>query len=155
MSVKLMGVDIGTGGCKSTVIDEFGNELASAFKEYPSKHRYQGWSEQDPLLWIDAFICTTKKCAKELGGFEGLKGIAFTASTHNAALLDDDNNLIRPVIMWNDQRSADQCKKLIDTHGDLFFRIGMQIPTPTWTLPQLMWIKENEPHHYNLDSRNI
>jgi len=148
MSIKLIGVDLGTGGCKATVIDDTGKNLASAFKEYPSEHRFQGWSEQDPALWIDAFVCTVKQCAETMGGFDGLKGIAFSASTHNAVLLDREGNLIRPAIMWNDQRSAQQCQKLIDAHGDLFFRVGMQIPTPTWTLPQLLWIKENEPENY-------
>jgi len=148
MSVKLIGVDLGTGGCKATVIDDTGKMLASAYKEYPSQHRFQGWSEQHPDLWIDAFIFTIKECAKRLGNFEYLKGIAFSASTHNAVLLDKTKKIIRPTIMWNDQRSADQCKKLLGKHGNLFYKIGMQVPTPTWTLPQLMWIKENEPNNY-------
>ena len=52
---KLFGIDFGTGGCKSTVIDIHGNILASSFKEYPSIHLHQGWSEQNPEIWIDAF----------------------------------------------------------------------------------------------------
>ena len=55
---KLFGVDFGTGGCKATVIDLEGNILASAFQEYPSEHKKPGWSEQDPALWIEAFINT-------------------------------------------------------------------------------------------------
>lgn len=146
---KLFGVDFGTGGCKATVINLEGDILASAFQEYPSEHKKPGWSEQDPDLWIDAFIHTVKTCRTQMeDGFDGVLGLAVTASTHNAVLLDKDGKVIRRCIMWNDQRSGDQCRRLKENHGKDIFRIGMQMPTPTWTLPQLMWVRENEPENY-------
>ncbi|MBU5626055.1 xylulokinase [Oscillibacter sp. MSJ-2] len=146
---KLFGVDFGTGGCKATVIDPEGNILASAFQEYPSEHMKPGWSEQDPALWIDAFVNTVQSCRQQMSdGFDGLLGLAVTASTHNAVLLDEQGQVIRRCIMWNDQRSGDQCRRLKEDHGSTIFEIGMQMPTPTWTLPQLMWVRENEPENY-------
>lgn len=146
---KLIGVDFGTGGCKTTVIDPEGNICASAFLEYPSEHKKPGWSEQNPQHWLDAFVETVKRCGQQMeDGYVGARGLAVTASTHNAVLLDKNGEVIRPVIMWNDQRSGDQCRRLKEQYGDRIFRIGMQMPTPTWTLPQLMWLKENEPDNY-------
>lgn len=146
---KLFGVDFGTGGCKATVIDLEGNICATAFEEYPSEHLKPGWSEQDPALWLQAFCNTVRACREQMAdGFEGVLGLAVTASTHNAVLVNQEGQVIRRCIMWNDQRSGDQCRRLKEAHGDLIFRIGMQMPTPTWTLPQLMWVKEHEPEHY-------
>lgn len=146
---KLFGIDFGTGGCKATVIDTKGNVLATAFEEYPSEHKKPGWSEQDPQLWIQAFIHAVKRCKSLMvDGFEGVLGLAVTASTHNAVLLDKDGKVIRKCIMWNDQRSAKQSKQLQEQYGKRIFEIGMAMPTPTWTLPQLLWVKENEPENY-------
>lgn len=146
---KLFGVDFGTGGCKATVIDPKGNVLASAFKEYPSEHQKPGWSEQDPDLWIEAFIETVSSCVDQLKGDDGrILGLAVTASTHNAVLLDESGKVIRRCIMWNDQRSGRQSEWLKEQYGKQIYEIGMQMPTPTWTLPQLLWVKENEPENY-------
>lgn len=146
---KLFGVDFGTGGCKATVIDPDGNILASAFEEYPSEHLKPGWSEQDPALWIEAFNHTVRSCKEQMSdGFDGVLGLCISASTHNAVLVDEKGDVIRRCIMWNDQRSGDQCRRLKEQYGDTIFAIGMQMPTPTWTLPQLMWVRENEPEHY-------
>ena len=146
---KLFGIDFGTGGCKATVIDLDGKICATAFQEYPSEHTKPGWSEQDPSLWIDALINTIKVCKGQMqDGFTGVLALAFSASTHNAVLLDKDSRIIRPCIMWNDQRSGDQCRRLNSKYGSEIFKIGMQMPTPTWTLPQLMWIKEHEPDNF-------
>lgn len=149
MRKKLLGIDLGTGGCKTTFIDLDGNICASSFKEYPSEHNKPGWSEQDPSLWINALVETLKDCESQMSdGFSGLLCLAVTASTHNAVLLDKHGDVIRSCIMWNDQRSGSQCDMLGRQYGDAIFRIGMQRPTPTWTLPQLMWVKENEPENF-------
>ncbi|MCD8233519.1 MAG: hypothetical protein LUC51_03880, partial [Cloacibacillus porcorum] len=110
---KLFGVDFGTGGCKAMVIDLDGNICASAFEEYPSQHLKPGWSEQEPAMWLDAFVKTVRSCGEQMkDGFGGVLALAVTASTHNAVLLDKDSRVIRPCIMWNDQRSGDQCRRL-------------------------------------------
>ncbi len=154
MKNLLFGVDFGTGGCKATVIDILGNVKATAFEEYPSEHYKPGWSEQNPELWIKAFINTVNKCREKLGGsFDGLLGLALTASTHNAVLIDNGGNVIRNCIMWNDQRSGDQCERLRKDYGETIFSIAMANATPTWTLPQLMWVKENEPENYKKISK--
>lgn len=146
---KLFGVDFGTGGCKATIIDPEGNVYASSFKEYPSEHQKPGWSEQDPSLWIEAFIETVRNCMKQMQTASGdIRGLAVTASTHNAVLLDNQGQVIRRCIMWNDQRSGKQSDWINKKYGERIYEIGMQMPSPTWTLPQLLWIKEQEPENF-------
>lgn len=146
---KLFGIDFGTGGCKAMVIDTKGKVLASVFREYPSEHKKPGWSEQDPSLWLNALTAAVGGCKEQMeDGFEGLLGLAVTASTHNAVLLDRDGKVIRNCIMWNDQRSGRQSARLREEFGDKIFEKAMAMPSPTWTLPQLMWVKENEEENF-------
>lgn len=149
MSFKLMGVDFGTGGCKATIIDTTGKVLGSASKEYITYYPHSGWSEQNTEDWITAFIDTVKACLQKSGiDSKELAGLALTASTHNAVLVDKEGKVIRPCIMWTDQRSVKQTQWLREHYGQQIFAIGMQQVSPTWTLPQLLWIKENEPENY-------
>jgi len=149
MGPKLMGVDFGTGGCKATIIDTTGRVLGSAYEEYTTQYPHPGWSEQNTEDWITAFIDTVKECLQQ-SGIDGneLAGLALTASTHNAVLVDKKGEVIRPCIMWTDQRSTKQAEWLNEHYGQQIFTIGMQQATPTWTLPQLLWVKENEPENY-------
>ncbi|MDR3230952.1 MAG: hypothetical protein LBT65_05905 [Synergistaceae bacterium] len=147
---QLLGVDVGTGGCKSTLIDAEGRILATAFQEISSCHLHPGWSEQNPEDWVDGFVATVKKClAQSEADAAKIEALCFTASTHNAVLLDENFQVIRPCIMWNDQRSADIARRLDRDHGETIFSVAMQRPSATWTMPQLQWIRENEPEHYN------
>lgn len=149
MKNLLLGVDFGTGGCKSTIIDTDGKVWATAFEEYPSSHLHPGWSEQDPSHWINAFDNTVKTClSKEGVKADNIAGIGISASAHNAVLLNEKDEVIRPCIMWNDQRSGEQVNELTKTHGSRIFEIGMQMPTATWTLPQLKWVHDNEPESF-------
>lgn len=146
---QLLGVDCGTGGCKTTVIDINGKLLASASQEYPSHYPYSGWSEQDPVDWIEAVVNTIKKCIDQLGSSENIQSVSFSASTHNTLIEDKEGNIIRPCIMWNDQRSYLEADELMANHGEEIFSIGMQLPTPTWTLPQLLWLRRNEKGNFD------
>ncbi|MDD2427014.1 MAG: xylulokinase [Eubacteriales bacterium] len=146
---QLLGVDCGTGGCKTTVIDRNGTLLASASQEYPSYFPYPGWSEQNPEDWVQAVVNTIKSCIEQLGSAKDIQSISFSASTHNTLIEDKDGKIIRPCIMWNDQRSYLEADELIEKYEDDIFSIGMQLPTPTWTLPQLLWLKRNEEDNFN------
>ena len=150
MNQALLGVDIGTGGCKCTAINSAGQILAVSFCEYPSDHAHPGWSEQNPVHWDRAFIQTVRAVLSsgKVSG-EDIAAIAFSASTHNAVLLDKEGNVIRPCIMWNDQRSAAQAQQLKARHGKIIFETTMQVPTATWTMPQLLWVKENDPESFS------
>lgn len=146
---QLLGVDFGTGGCKATVIDAQGEILATAFYEVDSLHPHPGWSEQNPADWVEAFFAVVKECMEHEKVDAGkIAGVGFSASTHNAVIMDENDAVIRPCIMWNDQRSAAIAKRLDQEHGERIFAISMQHPTATWTMPQFQWIRENEPENY-------
>lgn len=145
----LLGIDFGTGGCKITVINHGGDILAESSAEYPTSHPKPLYSEQDPSDWYSALIVCLRK-VKELNNIDlkAIGAIAIDASTHNAVLLDRKMKVIRPVIMWTDQRSIDEVNYLEKGWGKDIFRITYQKVAPTWTLPQLLWIKNNEPENY-------
>ncbi|MCD8349728.1 MAG: xylulokinase [Planctomycetaceae bacterium] len=144
-----LGVDIGTGGCKATVIDMEGHVVATAYEEMKSDHSHRGWSEQDPSDWISAFTNTVKECLRSPGlDAKNIAGIGFSASTHNAVLLGEKGEVLRPCIMWNDQRAAPQASRLAERYGKRIFEIAMQMPSAGWAMPQLLWVKENDPDNF-------
>jgi xylulokinase len=96
--------------------------------------------------WYQTFLVTIAKLLRETG----LKGsniiaLAVDASTHNAVLMGKKDEILRPCIMWTDQRSVDQVRDLEKRRGGEIFRITYNKVNPTWTLPQLLWLRENEP----------
>ena len=113
----LLGIDFGTGGCKVTVID---------------------------ADWYAAMCEALKKLRAEGVDFSRIAALAFDGSTHNAVLMDAQMKPLRRTIMWTDQRSVRECAELKARAGEIF-ETAWQMPTPTWTLPQLMWIQRNEP----------
>lgn len=146
MADLLLGIDIGTGGCKTTLINQCGMYISDGFAEYETYHPKLSWSEQKPADWFPAFLKALK--AAERKGKVGRKdiiGISVSASSHNAVLLDAHNAVLRDTIMWTDQRSYEESEYLKKTFGERIFQIGYQIPAPTWTISQLLWLKRNEP----------
>ncbi len=136
-----LGIDFGTGGCKVTLIDAAGTVVESASAEYPTSHPKPAWAEQNPADWHRA-MCSVLKGLKRR---DRIAALALDSYTHGAVLLDDKLRVIRPTIIWTDQRSAKECRLLKEKHFDLIFRTAFQAPTPTWTLPQMLWLKNNEP----------
>ena len=142
----LLGIDVGTGGCKITLIDVCGNVLADGFAEYPTHHPQPGWAEQIPGDWYHAVVCILQGMrAKGLLDQAGIKAISVDGSTHNAVLLGKNMEVLRPVIMWTDQRSRHEAEELEQENGNLIFETAFQKPAPTWTLPQMLWLKRHEP----------
>ena len=139
----LLGIDFGTGGCKITLIDTDGRALNSYSGEYPTIHQKPGWAEQNPADWY-AVMCDILRQIKpwEQGNIIGL---ALDSYTHGAVLLNDKLKVIRPTIIWTDQRSVKECEYLNAKHRSLVFKTAYQMPAPTWTLPQMMWLNNNEP----------
>lgn len=145
----LLGIDFGHGGCKITLIDYKGYIIAEATEEYKTEHPHPSYSEQDPRDWFSALV----KCLKNIKeknkiNFKTIIAISLDASTHNAVLLDKNMKVIRPTIMWTDQRSINEVASLEKRWGKTIFDIGYQRVSPTWTLPQLLWVKNNEPENF-------
>ena len=111
-----IGIDLGTSAVKMLLMDANGNIIKSIAKEYPIYFPQNGWSEQDPQDWWNAVKAgiqeITASCDKS-----NIKGISFGGQMHGLVMLDENDKIIRPAILWNDGRSAKQCKYLNNEIG--------------------------------------
>ena len=141
----LLGIDYGTGGCKVTAIGEDGSFAGEASVEYVTYHDHPGWSEQEPQDWWASLCAALKKLAEKGVDLRQVSACSLDGSTHNAVLLDGAFHPVRRTIMWTDQRATAECEALRAGWGEKIFSTCYQMPAPTWTLPQMMWLKANEP----------
>ena len=141
----LLGIDYGTGGCKVTVLDETGAFVGEASTEYVTYHDHPGWSEQEPGDWWTSLTASLDKLRAKGVDLSQIAACSLDGSTHNAVLLDAAYRPVRRTIMWTDQRSTVECEALKAGWSEKIFSTCYQMPAPTWTLPQMMWLKANEP----------
>ena len=141
----LLGIDYGTGGCKVTVLGEDGSFVGEASVEYTTYHDHPGWSEQEPQDWWTSLCEALKKLQGKGVDLKSIAACALDGSTHNAVLMDGAFRPVRRTIMWTDQRATSECEALKAGWGEKIFSTCYQMPAPTWTLPQMMWLKANEP----------
>ena len=143
----VLGVDIGATSMKTSVVDAAGRECGSATCDYETRMPHPGWSEQDPHDWWHAFCDTVPRALAAAGrSAADVRALAFCAGAHTPVLLDDHGRVLRPAILWSDQRSGAEARELEAASGDEILRVTLNRPTPTWTLPQLMWVARHEPH---------
>lgn len=143
----LMGIDIGAGSLKTMIVGSDGNVAGSASAEIVTHSPHMRWSEQDPQDWWRA-VCDTVPAALTAAGIdaEQIAAVSFSAGAHTPVLVDAEGKVLRPAILWSDQRSGDEVTYLQQTHGDKILSLSMNRPTPTWTMPQLLWLVRNEPN---------
>ena len=142
----LLGIDIGTGGCKASLINTDGGFISDGYTEYPSHHPHMGWVEQAPADWFPAVVSALKKAQQKASvDLRSVIGLTVDASAHNMVLLDKNNHPVRDTIMWQDQRAIRESDWLKRECLDLIQSQTYSTPSPTWSLPQLLWIRANEP----------
>ena len=142
----LLGVDIGSSNMKVIYLDDKGVVLGSASKELLTTYPHAGWSEQDPEEWFEAL----RYCVAEIFDRQGqdrarLGAICIVAAAHTPVLVDKDDRVLRPAVLWTDRRSAAECDELNAKHGDVIYQTAFHKVSPTWTMPQLLWLKRHEP----------
>ncbi len=136
--------DIGSGGCKTAVINVEGKILSAAQKEYPNSYPHTGWVEQNPEDWYQAFCDTVRLVLKDIEPRRVL-GVGIVGVTHNFVLLDKNDRPLYPSILLFDTRSNDQVKKIIGRWGvENILDEALNGVTTAWSWPQLLWIRENE-----------
>lgn len=142
----LLGIDIGAGSLKSMIIDDRGNEAGSASRDLVTASPRPLWSEQDPQDWWRA-VCDTVPRALAQSGLTGeaIAAVSFSAGAHTPVLEDAEGKVLRPAILWNDQRSGAEAAELQNRHGAEILDIACNRPVPTWTMPQLLWLVRHEP----------
>jgi len=142
----VLGVDVGATSMKVSVVDTAGGECGSASCSYSTHMPHPGWSEQDPEDWWRALCDTAPRALATAGrAAADVLAVAFCGGAHTPVLLDGQGRLLRRAILWSDQRSGTESRELQESHGAEILRIGLNSPTPTWTLPQLLWLVRHEP----------
>lgn len=145
----ILGIDFGGGASKATLIDAAGRIAAENTVEYPTLHPTPDACEQDPADWIRALAENCRAILEKSGVKKTeILSVAVDSATHTFLLCDGDFKPIRPAIHWTDSRSRKQAGVLRETHGEEIFRKTNHKPDPIWTLPQLLWLKENEPEAF-------
>jgi xylulokinase len=146
----LLGIDIGTSGSKALLIDATGNVLASATGEYPMATPRPLWAEQDPHDWWAATVGAIRTVLNTSGvDAQAITGIGLTGQMHGLVLLDARGEVLRPCIMWNDQRTAAQCAAITAIVGPQRLLDLIANPVlPGFTAPKILWVRENEPQVY-------
>lgn len=151
MSVTI-GIDVGTSGTKTLAIDESGKILASASSEYPCSHPRPGWSEQDPELWWAA-TKETLRAVLSAGAFKptDVAGVGLSGQMHGSVFLDADGQVVRPALLWNDQRTAAECAEIEERAGgrEALIRMVANRALTGFTAPKLLWVRRHEPANWD------
>ena len=142
----VLGVDLGTSGCKVCAVTADGRFLYATSAAYPTHHPAPNWAEQDPADWLLAVAEATRALLAE-GHVtpSSVAGLALSTAAHVGVLLDAAGRPLRRAILWSDQRSCEEVARLEAAAGPEIFRRTHQKVSTTWTLPHLVWIRRREP----------
>lgn len=141
---KLIGIDVGTSALKGIAIDETGRVLATSSHEYDLIVPQSGWAEQRPEDWWTA----AQACLAELGADQA-DGIGLTGQMHGSVFLDASGDVIRPALLWCDQRTTEECKETESKVGAERLRQITGNPALTgFQLPKILWLRNNEPEAF-------
>jgi len=147
-----IGVDLGTSALKLVMMKGNGELVKTVSKEYPLYFPRSGWSEQNPVDWFLA----VKEGLKELAAFadEKIGGISFGGQMHGLVILDKDDNVLRPAILWNDGRSTEETDYLNNVIGkEKLSKLTANIAFAGFTAPKILWVKKNEPEIFEKISK--
>lgn len=147
-----IGVDIGTSGTKSLLIDPDGNILAESSATYGVSMPKPMWTEQDPEDWWAAVCKTIRAVVKQARAKpEDVKAIGLSGQMHGSVFLDKSHKVIRPALLWNDQRTAAECEQLTEMAGGRAELIRM-VANPAltgFTAPKILWLRNHEPKRFD------
>ncbi|MEH6992150.1 xylulokinase [Neobacillus drentensis] len=143
----VIGVDLGTSAVKILLVNQNGEVCQEVSKSYPLIIEKSSYSEQNPEEWVEK----TKSGLAELiqqfaGDVKDIEGISFSGQMHGLVLLDENNQVLRNAILWNDTRTTKQCQEIYDVVGsERLLEVTKNPALEGFTLPKILWVKENEP----------
>jgi xylulokinase len=139
----IAGLDVGTTGVKAIAITPGGEVVATAERSYPLSTPRPGWSEQDPEDWWHA----SEAALAELGG--DIAGIGLSGQMHGLVALDESDRVVRPAILWNDQRTGAECAEIEERIGlARLIELTGNRALPGFTAPKILWLRTHEPDSY-------
>lgn len=150
--MKLLGIDVGTGGTRAVVIDEIGSVVAAATAQHATFASPQtGWAEQDPRDWWRAAAEAVRMVlAQQTVSADEIACIGFSGQMHGAVLLDEHNEVVRPALIWCDQRTGEQCRAITEAVGAArLIELTCNPALTGFTLPKLLWVRDHEPDHWS------
>ena len=143
-----IGVDLGTSSVKLVLMDETGTIHGTTTREYPLYFPQPGWSEQNPSDWYNEAIAGLKELLKDVDKTQ-VAGISFGGQMHGLVILDENDEVIRPAILWNDGRTQKQVDYLNNEIGkETLSAYTANIAFAGFTAPKILWVKENEPENF-------
>ncbi len=151
----LLGLDVGTTSTRTVVIDENSKLVASSTSDYKLITPKPGWAEQIPDDWWIASIKTIKDVIEKSNiSAEDIACVGLSGQMHGSVFLDNGGNVIRPAILWCDQRTFKQCETIYEIFGyDGFIKLSYNRALPGFTAPKILWLEENEPENYKKVSK--
>ncbi len=146
----LLGIDVSTTATKALLIDEQGAVVAVAAQEYDFETPQPLWSEQDPALWWHGAVQSIRQVLADSGVDAGqVAGVGLTGQMHGLVLLDAEGQVLRPSILWNDQRTAAQCDEIRTRLGkERLIELTGNDALTGFTAPKILWVREHEPELY-------
>ena len=141
-----VGIDLGTSSVKTLLLSGDGEVVSSVTKEYPLYFPHSGWSEQNPEDWYNQTVACLKELLADVDT-KSVRSFSFSGQMHGLVMLDEKDNVIRPALLWNDSRSQTQTDKL-NENKDFLLDNTANIAFAGFTLPKLLWVKENESENY-------
>ncbi len=145
----LLGIDLGTSGTKTVLFDENGTPLFSKTVEYPMSQPQNGWAEQDPDDWYHAALDTIKEVVQHVDASD-IKGIGISGQMHGLVMLDEQGKVVRPSIIWCDQRTQKECDEITEIIGaERLIEITANPALTGFTLSKILWVRNNERANYD------
>jgi xylulokinase (EC 2.7.1.17) len=138
-----IGIDLGTSGVKAILLSEEGDVVASQTEKLTVFRPHPLWSEQDPEQWWQATDRAIKALSQQ-HSLQGVKALGIAGQMHGATLLDKQQRVLRPAILWNDGRCAQECQ-LLEEAVKNSRQITGNLMMPGFTAPKLLWVKRHEP----------
>ena len=148
MARKLLGIDIGTGGTRAVLIDETGRVLGSATAEHqPISAPHRGWAEQEPNdWWAAACKAVPQALANANATAEEVESVGLTGQMHGLVMLDADGKVLRPALIWCDQRTEEECRAITEKIGaKRLIELTANPALTGFTLPKIWWVQRHEP----------
>lgn len=147
-----LGIDIGTSGTKTLLMDPKGRIVAEATATYPLHHPRPLWSEQNPDDWWQATVKTVRAVVKQSRAKAvDVRAIGLSGQMHGSVFLDKQNRVVRPAILWNDQRTAAECAEIESRAGGRKNLIKL-VANPAltgFTAPKILWLRNHEPRNFD------
>lgn len=143
-----IGIDLGTSAVKLLLMDGNGKVCNIVSKEYPIYFPQPGWSEQKPEDWYDQTMIGLKELIKDVDKSQ-VAGISFGGQMHGLVILDENDEVIRPALLWNDGRTKEECDYLNEVIGkETLSKYTANISFTGFTAPKILWVKNKEPKNF-------